>query len=127
MEDNLQILSLLHDTCLEKVTLKNQELHLFFSFYLEDDTPYKVELISEKVSEISCIAYSQDESQEILELSELIELDCVQAKNEGNQLKFALENTENDTFIELEYRSTTTVFQGNLTELKQFWDLVVLG
>jgi len=102
------------------------ERKCLFSFYLEDDTPYKVELISEKVSEISCIAYFRDESQEILELSELIELDCVQAKNEGNQLKFALENTENDTFIELEYRSTTTVFQGNLTELKQFWGLVML-
>jgi len=44
----------------------------------------------------------------------------------GNQLKSVLENTENDTFIELEYRSTTTIFQENLTELKQFWNLVTL-
>lgn len=124
MEANSQILNLLHDTCLEKVEVKNQTLRLFFSFYLEDDTPYSVELVSENISNVSCLAYFRDESQQTLELSELIELDCIQAKKDGNQLQFAFENTENEVIIELAYQGTKNTFQGNLVALKQFWNLV---
>ena len=67
MKATNKILSLLHDTLIEKVKFKNNNLILFFYFYLGDTTieqnEYIVKFNNKNISDISCYEHYRDETK----------------------------------------------------------------
>ena len=126
MKAENKIINLLHDTVLEDVKLENNDLLLSFTFGVNKEW-YRVNFISNNISDISCIEYFQDKTEEELALDELkiTESECSSAVVEDDSVKINLHNDGNtlndDTVIELKYKSPDNTITGNIDKLQEFW------
>ena len=126
MKAENKIINLLHDTVLEDVKLENNDLLLSFTFGVNKEW-YRVNFISNNISDISCIEYFQDKTEQELALDELkiTESECSSAVVEDDSVKINLHNDGNtlndDTVIELKYKSPDNTITGNIDKLQEFW------
>lgn len=129
MKAENKIINLLHDTVLEDVKLENNDLLLSFTFGVNKEW-YRVNFISNNISDISCIEYFQDKTEQELALDELkiTESECSSAVVEDDSVKINLHNDGNtlndDTVIELKYKSPDNTITGNIDKLQEFWSQV---
>ena len=117
------IINLLHDTYLKKVQLTSTDILLFFSFYLTDENEYTVKLISKNVSNVSCTELLKNNQEQTIDLYNLKGADCIRAEQNIDTIEMILENIQKDTIIKLKYKSEINTVNGNIEQLKQFWDI----
>lgn len=123
MKAENSILSLLHDTLLDNVKYDGNNLHLSFSFYLDDDKEQTAIVSSTNVSDINCVELLPGNKEQQINLERLIDSDCMESSIENNNLYFFLVNELQNKYIKLNYKSKTTTIDGKIDELKQFWDV----
>ncbi len=80
METKINTLGLLHDTCLKEIKPIDNGFQFFFAFYLNDDKEYKVELICNNITNISCTVHSRDNKIDTIDLVDFHEVDCIKVK-----------------------------------------------
>ncbi len=122
METNLNLLALLHDTCLKEVKRVDKGFHFYFAFYLNGTNEHKVELITNETANISCVEYYRDNTQIEINLTDLQNVDCIKAEQKNNNIELFLEDIEKDTVIKLHFEAQKKQFTGEIEQLKQFWN-----
>jgi len=50
-------------------------------------------------------------------------VECLKVEQHAETVEMLLENSEKDTIIKLKYQSEINVIDGNIKELKKFWDV----
>lgn len=124
MDTQNNILSLLHDTCLEKIQFPEKNKLVFrFSFYLTNTTKYTVDLINEDVTNVSCTEFYKNNTSNTLDIISVKNIDCLQVEQNNCTINMIFENSDKDTIIKINYESKQTKVQGNIQELKIFWDI----
>jgi len=123
METKFSTLGLLHDTCLKEIKPIDNGFHFFFAFYLNDDKEYKVELISNNITNISCTEYYRDNKSATIDLVDLQEVDCIKVEKNEDLFEILLENIANDTIIKLNFSGKEYQLIGDIKELEEFWDI----
>lgn len=123
METKINILGLLHDTCLKEIKPIDNGFHFFFTFYLNDDKEYKVELISNNITNISCTEHYRDNKADTIDLVDLQEVDCIKVEKNEDLFEILLENIDKDTIIKLNFSGNEYQLIGDIKELEEFWDI----
>ncbi len=118
-----KILGLLHDTCLKAIKTENDILQFLFTFYLPDKKEYNVEFVSEQTSNINCVEFYCDNTENQLNINNLQEVDCIKAEQIADTFEFLLENIETGNIIKLTFNSGSNHILGDVKQLKQFWDI----
>lgn len=123
METKINTLGLLHDTCLKKIKPIENGFHFFFTFYLNTNKEYKVELISNNITNLSCTEHYRDNKTEAIDIADLHDVDCIKAEKKDDLFEILLENINKDTIIKLNFSGTEYQLTGDIKELKEFWDI----
>ncbi len=123
METKINTLGLLHDTCLKEVKPVDNGFHFFFAFYLTDDKEYKVELISNNITNISCTEHYRDNKTDTINLVDIQEVDCIKVEKNEDLFEILLENIDKDTIIKLNFSGSEYQLIGDIKELEEFWNI----